>query len=92
MILCIGRSIADNANFPQTLHLPRPRLPKLRKAQAGCGFALGGEELLHQALLVLFQGLDLFGLQPDHLIKGGEAVGDFLLFVPLRWKRNPNQS
>ena len=36
------------------------------------------EKLLHQAFL---EGVELVRLQPDHLIKGGEAVGDFLLFV-----------
>ena len=38
------------------------------------------EKLLHQAFLEVLEGVELVRLQPDHLIKGGEAVGDFLLF------------
>ncbi len=37
------------------------------------------EKLLHQAFLGVLEGVELVRLQPDHLIKGGEAVGDFLL-------------
>ena len=62
------------------LNLPRPRLPKLRKAQAGGGLALGGEELLHQAFFMLLERLDTLALRPDQIVQRGEAIGDFLLF------------
>ncbi len=45
------------------------------------------EKLLHQAFLEVLEGVELVRLQPDHIIKGGEAVGDFLLFFRW-WKRN----
>ncbi len=45
------------------------------------------EKLLHQAFLEVLEGVELVRIQPDHLIKGGEAVGDFLLFF-IVWKDN----
>ncbi len=37
------------------------------------------KKLLHQALLVLLECIDLLALRPDQNVERGEAIGDFLL-------------
>jgi hypothetical protein len=61
-----------------------PSTPKLGEAQAGDGFALGGEKLLHQALLVSLEGIQLPGFRSDQLVDGIQAARDFLLLVFIR--------
>jgi hypothetical protein len=49
--------------------LPRPGVAELGEAQARGGFALAGEELLHQPFLVGLEGLELLRLKLDQLIQ-----------------------
>src|SRR5690606_11013679 len=58
---------------------PLRRIAKLRKAEAGAGFAFAGVELLHQAALVRLRLLYLAPLRGNQLIQRRQAVGNFLL-------------
>src|SRR5690606_17241799 len=58
-----------NPLVAQPLHLPRPRIAELAKAQARSGLALAGKELLHKALLVGLEGVEPLRLQLDQLIE-----------------------
>src|SRR5690606_7096365 len=81
--------------FPQltkSLFLPLLRLPKLRKPQPWYGFAFAGEKLLHQALFVGLEGVQLSGFRCDQIIQRSQAVGDFVLFFWLgNGKRQPHE-
>lgn len=46
------------------------------------------KQLLHQPLLVGFQGVEFFRFSGDLGVEGGEAVGNLLLLGEICWREN----
>lgn len=60
---------------------PLPRIPKFRETQLRQRFALCWEKLFEQPFFMVFERVELIGFGGDALLKGGKAVGDFLLLT-----------
>ncbi|MNP23741.1 hypothetical protein D3C76_1164610 [compost metagenome] len=60
--------------------IPLPGVFEFWETEAGLGFALAGENLLHQPFFMRLERINFPGLRGDQLVQGTQAVGDFLLF------------
>ncbi|KWV13483.1 hypothetical protein ATB54_03205 [Xanthomonas translucens] len=61
-----------------------PLAIKPRKAQARQAPAFSGKQLLHQALLVRLEGIELADFRADAGIERNQTAGDFFLFSEYR--------